>query len=408
MPTTGTASIMPENAITEDCVASHAPRMIGGYHLLRRLGEGAMSTVYLAYDAVGLRNIALKVLADHLAGNKQFVNRFYREARMSQQLHHANIVRGLAQGFDLETQKHFLVLEYTDGPNALQLLQQGGPLPIGRVVRAGIEMARALQYLHAGGFIHRDVKPENILMGSDGTVKLADLGLAKRLTGDAELTTTNQGVGTPHYMPYEQSVNGELVDGRSDLFALGATMYHLLTGRLPFRGETHEEIVREKAQDAYCPIREFRPDATPGLDLILARTMALDPRARFQNAGELITALQSLEEQDWELVPNTAAPVLAAVPTTGRLQPILQTQPDLLKVPPPVQRSPVTLAKPSYPLILSINRVGLLLVIVVGMLLYGAGFQEFWYAVFPIPSRIDSSVSLALPQVCLPPVPVIQ
>ena len=327
---------------------------------------------------------------------------------MSQQLHHANIVRGLAQGFDPETQKHFLVLEYTDGPNALQLLQKGGPLPIGRVVRAGIEIARALQYLHAGGFIHRDVKPENVLIGSDGTVILADLGLAKRLTGDAELTTTNQGVGTPHYMPYEQSVNGELVDGRSDLFALGATMYHLLTSRLPFRGETHEEIVREKAQDAYCPIREFRPDATPILDLILARTLALDPRARFQNASELITALQSLEEQDWELVPNADDPASADIPAKVQRQPILPTRPDLLKLPPVAERLPVTPPTPTFPMHRPINRVGLLLALATGLLLYGAGFQEFWYAVFPISARIDRSVSLVPLQVCLPPAVVIQ
>lgn len=408
MPTIGTASIMPENAIIEDCVTSHAPRVIGGYHLLRRLGEGAMSTVYLAYDSVGLRNIALKVLADHLAGNKQFVNRFYREARMSQHLHHANIVRGLAQGFDADTQKHFLVLEYTDGPNALQLLQQGGPLPIARVLRAGIKIAQALQYLHAGGFIHRDVKPENILIGSDGTVKLADLGLAKQLNGDAELTTTNQGVGTPHYMPYEQSVNGELVDGRSDLFALGATMYHLLTGRLPFRGETHEEIVREKAQDAYCPIREFRPDATPVLDLILARTLALDPRARFQNAGELITALQSLEEQDWELVTNTTDPASADSPAKVQSHSILPTQPDLLKLSHVTERLSVTLPTPTFPTNRPFNRAGLLLVLAIGFLLYGAGFQEFWYAVFPISSRIDRTVSLVPLRDCLPPVSVIQ
>ncbi len=266
-------------------------RSIGGYRLLRRIGEGAMSRVFLGYDPSGLRQVAVKLLADHLVGNKQFVNRFYREARMSRILAHPNLIRGLAHGYDESAGRHYLILEYVDGPNALALLTRLGTLPVGGVVRVGIEIGKALAHLHAQGYVHRDVKPDNILLCPDGSAKLADLGLAKRLSGDVELTTTNQGVGTPHYMPYEQAVNGDLVDGRSDLFALGATLYHLLTGRVPFVGETHEEIVREKAQDSYQPARDSRPDVAPELDRILARTLACDPRARFQNATELVAEL---------------------------------------------------------------------------------------------------------------------
>jgi serine/threonine-protein kinase len=227
---------------------------------------------------------------------------------MSRALTHANLVRGLAYGYDASALRHYLILEYVDGPNALSVLERTGPLSVGAVVRVGTEMARALGYMHAQGFVHRDVKPDNVLLGPNGTVKLGDLGLAKRLTGDLELTTTSQGVGTPHYMPYEQSVNGDLVDGRSDLFALGATLYHLLTGQVPFRGETHEEIVREKAQDAYLPVREFRPDVPPVVDVILSRMLACDPRARFQSASELVKALA-----DTGLAANQTEWVVAAV-----------------------------------------------------------------------------------------------
>lgn len=272
-----------------------AHRTIGVYRILRLLGEGAMSRVYLGYDPRYLRHVAVKILAEHLAGDKAFVNRFYREARMSRALTHPSLVRGLAYGFDAAAIRHYLILEYVDGPNALSVMDQTGPLSVGAVVRIGTEMARVLGYMHAQGFVHRDVKPDNVLLGPGGTVKLGDLGLAKRMTGDLDLTTTTQGVGTPHYMPYEQSVNGDLVDGRSDLFALGATLYHLLTGQVPFRGETHEEIVREKAQNAYLPVREFRPDVPPVVDVILSRMLACDPRARFQTAEELIQALTETE-----------------------------------------------------------------------------------------------------------------
>lgn len=267
-------------------------RAVGGYRLLRRIGEGAMSSVYLGYDPAGLRSVAVKLLAGHLAPHKQFVNRFYREARMSRLLSHPNLVHGYAYGYDKDAGHHYLILEHVDGPNALTLLDRHGPLPVGLVVRVGIEIGRALGHLHAQNFVHRDVKPDNILVGPDGAAKLGDLGLAKRLTGDDELTTTNQGIGTPHYMPYEQAVNGDLVDGRSDLFALGATLYHLLTGAVPFRGETHEEIVREKAQDAHPPARQHRAEVPAELDRILARSLARDPRARYQSAADFVTALE--------------------------------------------------------------------------------------------------------------------
>jgi eukaryotic-like serine/threonine-protein kinase len=312
-----------------------APISIGGYRILRRIGQGAMSTVYLAYDVRLLRQVAVKVLADHLAGNKQFVNRFYREAQLSKQLHHGNIVRGLDFGFDNVEQTHYLVLEFVDGFNASDWMAQHGALSVTHVLRIGIQIAEALQHLHFAGLIHRDVKPENLLLGHDGSAKLADLGLAKRCHGDVELTTADQGVGTPHYMPYEQSVNGELVDHRSDLFALGATLYHLLTGRLPFRGETHEEIVREKELDAYCPAREHRPDVPPILDMILAQALARDPRARFQSGSEFIAALANVPMMD-----DVEAPVHRPVPQPEH-HANERTQPEFRKLPAVKYATPV-------------------------------------------------------------------
>ena len=269
------------------------PRAVGGYRLLRRVGEGGMSTVYLSYDVPNRRAVAVKLLADHLAGQQEFVNRFYREARLSRQLNHPNLVHGLAAGYDQDARSHYLVMEFVDGPSAHSAMTRLGRVPAGVAVRVGIDIARALQFLHARNYVHRDVKPDNILFHPDGSAKLADLGLTKRLNDDTHLTAVHQGVGTSYYMPYEQAMNAALVDGRSDIFALGASLYHVLTGQVPFPGATHEEIIRGKENEEFRPARELNPDVPPALDAILATTLARDPRDRFQGAADLAAALEA-------------------------------------------------------------------------------------------------------------------
>ncbi|MBM3979491.1 MAG: serine/threonine protein kinase, partial [Planctomycetes bacterium] len=269
------------------------PRAVAGFRLLRKVGEGGMSAVFQSYDVAADRPVAVKLLADHLAGQPEFVGRFYLEARLSRVLEHANVVQGFASGFDADAKKHYLVLEFIDGPTAHGALARLGRLPVGMVVRIGIDIARALEFLHDRQYVHRDVKPDNILLHPDGTAKLADLGLAKRLNDDAQLTAIHQGVGTSYYMPYEQAVNANLVDGRSDLFALGATLYHLLTGEVPFPGTTHDEIVREKWDGAFRPVREAIPGVPGAVADLIESALACDPRARVQKAGQFAGVLEA-------------------------------------------------------------------------------------------------------------------
>ncbi len=268
-----------------------APRAVAGYQLLRKVGDGGMSAVYQSYDVVAARPVAVKLLADHLAGQPEFVGRFYREARLSRVLEHPSIVQGYASGFDSEASKHYLVLEFIDGPTAHGALTRLGRLSVGMAVRVGIDIARALEFLHDRQYVHRDVKPDNILLHPNGGAKLADLGLAKRLNDTSQLTAIHQGVGTTYYMPYEQAVNANLVDGRSDLFALGATLYHLLSGEVPFHGTTHDEVIREKAQGTFRPLRAAAPAVPAELAELIESLLACDPRARVQTAGKLAAAL---------------------------------------------------------------------------------------------------------------------
>ncbi len=231
-------------------------------------------------------------------------------------LHHPNVIQGYAAGYDPDANKHYIVLEFIDGPSAHAALVRLGRLPVGVAVKIGIDIARALEFLHGRNYVHRDVKPDNVLLHPDGEAKLADLGLAKRLSDDMHLTSVNQGVGTSYYMPYEQAMNAALVDGRSDIFALGATLYHLLTGVVPFSGSTHEEIIREKEHDSFQRVRVLNADVPEELDAIIAATLARNPRDRFQDAAELAAALEATGLATRIPTFAPAAPGLPAGPDT--------------------------------------------------------------------------------------------
>jgi serine/threonine-protein kinase len=267
-------------------------RTLGGYRLLRKLGEGGMGSVYLAYQEKADQKVALKILADGLAASQAYVDRFDREARSGQRLSHVNVVRNLAEGKDEKTGLHFLVLEYVDGPNGRELLERFGRLAVGDAVHIVLDVARALEHAHSRNVVHRDIKPDNILLTSSGVAKLADLGLAKRTDEVSHLTATKQGFGTPYYMPYEQAMNARKADGRSDVYALGATLYHLVTGEVPFSGNSQVEIIQKKDLGQFTPAGALNPAVNLTLDNILARMLARDPKERFQTASEVIVALE--------------------------------------------------------------------------------------------------------------------
>ena len=269
-----------------------ATTAIGEFRILRKLGEGGMGEVFLAYQESADREVAIKVLAPFLAAKPDLVERFRREAQHSIKFDHPNIVRGYAVGQETASGKHYLVMEYVDGPSAQALLDEFNRLSVGDAVHVALDIARALEYAHSRNVIHRDIKPENILCTRSGIVKLADLGLAKQLGQASNLTATRQGFGTPYYMPYEQAMSAKAADGRSDIYALGATIYHLVTGQVPFQAESQVEILELKDKGVYYPASSVRPGIPDALNQILDRMMARHPDDRYQTASDLIVDLE--------------------------------------------------------------------------------------------------------------------
>src|SRR5262249_1030065 len=202
---------------------------------------------------------------DQLAGNQGYVDRFYREAKSGALLNHPNIVRTLNVGQDRATGKHYLVLEFVDGPSALALLDQLGRLSVGDAVHVALDVARALEHAHSRNVVHRDIKPHNIPLTpppSPGAAARRGGRAARAPRPDeaSHLTAARQGFGTTHYMPYEQAVNARSADGRSDIYALGATLYHLVTGQVPFPGDNHLDVVETKNLGEFTPAGVLNPE----------------------------------------------------------------------------------------------------------------------------------------------------
>ena len=278
---------------------------LGDYQLIKKLGEGAMGAVYKAHQASFDRVVALKILFAHVAKNQKLVNRFEREARVMFELDHPNIVTshgtGCAEGC------HYVAMEYISGQSVQKWMTQLGKLPVGDALRIAIDCAKALSYAHAKNVIHRDIKPDNILLTNTGIVKVADLGMVKTTDDDMSLTQTGHAVGTPWYMPLEQARNAKTIDGRSDIYALGCTLYAMLTGHPPFIGETLVDVIKAKEHGTFAPARQFNPNVPERLDLILAKMTAKLPKYRYETCDDLIKDLEGLELANKELSFLSAA-----------------------------------------------------------------------------------------------------
>lgn len=265
---------------------------LGDFLLKKKLGQGGMGEVYLAKQVSLDRLVALKTLSKELAKKEDFVERFKREARAMAKIDHVNAVKVFA----VDTFKgiHFAAIEYIDGRSVQDWMDKLTRLSVADAVHIAIVAAEALRHAHSHNMVHRDIKPDNILLTSKGVVKVADFGLAKVMDDDVSMTQSGTGLGTPLYMAPEQARSAKHVDQRSDIYALGATLYHLVTGTLPYTGNTALELIIAKETKTYTPAKQICSEIPEKLDLIIGRMMARDPAHRYKNCEEVIRDLSGL------------------------------------------------------------------------------------------------------------------
>jgi tRNA A-37 threonylcarbamoyl transferase component Bud32 len=279
------------------------------YELEELVGTGGMSSVYRARDRLLERQVAIKVLHEHYSRDEDYVERFRREARAAAKLSHPNIVtvidRGEADG------RQFIVFEYVDGENLKQLIGGKGRLPVREALELGIQIGRALAFAHAQGLVHRDVKPQNVLLGG-GDAKVTDFGIARSLDVQVGLTQTGTVLGTSEYISPEQAT-GRQVDARTDIYSLGAVLYELLAGQPPYSGDSFVSVAMKHVNDPVPSITHARPDVPLRVDAALRRAMAKDPDDRFGTMDELVAELSAclagLGELDDDRTVIVAPPV---------------------------------------------------------------------------------------------------
>jgi beta-lactam-binding protein with PASTA domain/predicted Ser/Thr protein kinase len=355
----------------------------GRYRIMRKLGSGGMADVYLAEDEELGRRVAIKILNDKYAPDDQFVERFRREAKNAAGLSHPNIVsiydRGEAEG------TYYIAMEYLDGRSLKELVVARGPLPIPDAIAATRQVLAALRFAHRKGVVHRDIKPHNVMADADGRLKVTDFGIAR--AGVSQMTEAGSIIGTAQYLSPEQA-RGAPVDQRSDLYSMGVVLYEMLTGQVPFTGESPVEIAMKHLSDTPRPPSLLRPDIPPDLDMVVLRALAKNPEDRFQTAEEMDAELDRVAAGTGVTAETADAATavlsgtaLASAPTAivpPRRPPTETRRPSYRYAEPPRRRRPV------WPWLLA-----LLLVVLAGV--------SGWYAFGKIQDSLGGSGTVSVP-----------
>ncbi|MDD2377258.1 MAG: Stk1 family PASTA domain-containing Ser/Thr kinase [Bacilli bacterium] len=258
------------------------------YQIIRTIGEGGMANVYLAHDTILDRNVAVKILRGDLATDDKFVKKFQREAISASSLSHPNIVEMYDVGED--NGQYFIVMEYIDGKTLKTVIKKRGPLIIPEIIDIMLQLTSAIACAHESYIIHRDIKPQNVMILDDGRVKITDFGIAIA-SNATELTQTNSVMGSVHYLPPEQA-NGSGATIKSDIYSLGILMFELLTGKVPFKGDNAVEVALKQMKEKIPSVRKTNPDIPQSIENIVFKATAKNPKNRYDSVTEMYEDLK--------------------------------------------------------------------------------------------------------------------
>jgi len=287
---------------------------IPGYQMIHKLGKGSMGVVYKAKQLSVDRVVAIKILLEPLAQNKEFIKRFEREAMIAAKLSHNNVVNAIDAG--VIDGHYFFVMEYVEGPTIKDFLDKNKTYDEKEALRITLAIAEALKHAAQRGLIHRDIKPENVILTKEGEVKLADLGLA-RLTDDDKwvLSEAGMAIGTPYYISPEQVRGQTNIDIRADIYSLGATLYHMVTGKVPYGGETPNEVMRKHVDPdvALVPPDHLNARLSGGLGMVVETMMAKNREHRYQTPDDLILDIKCLQRGESPMIAGQKPETLVAL-----------------------------------------------------------------------------------------------
>src|SRR5437763_6017153 len=367
----------------------------GRDRIVRKLGTGGMADVYLAEDQELGRRVAIKILNARHAADDSFIERFRREAKNAAGLSHPNIVSIYDRGTAEDT--YYIAMEYLDGRSLKELIVSRGPAPIKIAVEYARQILAAVGFAHRHGIVHRDIKPHNVLVGPEGRLKVTDFGIAR--SGASQMTEVGSIIGTAQYLSPEQA-RGAPVDQTSDLYSLGVVLYELLTGQVPFTGDTPLEIAMKHLSEPPKAPSELRPEVPHDLDLVVLRALAKDPSDRYESAEEMDTdlerVLQGLPVGDETAAAATAvlsgAGAIAAAPTSIIARPPSATpqRPAPPGATPPAgyygYEGPPRRRRPVWPWVLAV------------LLLAAAGVAA-WFAYTKIQDQLNNTKPVPVPNV---------
>jgi serine/threonine-protein kinase len=367
----------------------------GRYRIVRKLGTGGMAYVYLAEDQELGRRVAIKILNERHAADDQFIERFRREAKNAAGLSHPNIVSIYDRGTAEDT--YYIAMEYLDGRSLKELIVSRGPAPIKTAVEYARQTLAAVGFAHRHGIVHRDIKPHNVLVGPEGRLKVTDFGIAR--SGASQMTEVGSIIGTAQYLSPEQA-RGAPVDQTSDLYSVGVVLFELLTGQVPFTGDTPLEIAMKHLSEVPKPPSELRPDVPHDLDLVVLRALAKDPSERYGTAEEMDADLGRVlnglpvgsETADAATAVLSGSGVIAAAPTSVITRPtqVAPARPAPPGGTPPAgyygYEGPPRRRRPVWPWVLAV-------------LLLAAAGAAAWFAYTKIQDQLDTNRPVSVPNV---------